>query len=76
MVGLFIPFLSNIIPIRSALSSNLRNSLDKFRPSIDDVEVQMVRLENQGMSTNQVVMSMTLLICGILTYYYIPQAAV
>lgn len=70
--GLFIPFLSNISPIKSALSSTLRSGLDKFRPSIDDVEVEMVRFENQGLSPNQVIMSMTLLSMGILTYYYIP----
>jgi hypothetical protein len=50
MVGLFIPFLSNIVPIRSALGSNLRNALDKFRPSIDDLEVEMVRFENESLS--------------------------
>jgi len=74
--GLMIPFISNIAPIKSALGSNLRNALDAFRPSIDDLEVEMVRFENQGMSINQVIMSITLLIMGILTYYYIPQAAV
>jgi ABC-type antimicrobial peptide transport system permease subunit len=44
--GLLIPFLSTISPIKSALSSTLRSGLDKFRPSIDDVEVEMVRFEN------------------------------
>lgn len=46
ITGLFIPFLSNIAPIKQALGTSLRNALDKFRPSIDDVEVQMVRFEN------------------------------
>lgn len=46
ITGLFIPFLSNITPIKQALGTSLRNALDKFRPSIDDVEVQMVRFEN------------------------------
>lgn len=74
--GLFIPFLSNIAPIKSALGNSLRNALDKFRPSIDDVEVQMVRFENQGLSFNQVVMSFTLLVFGVITYYFVPQAAI
>lgn len=52
LTGLFIPLLSNIIPIKQALASSLRNALDKLRPSLDDVEVEMVRLENKGISTN------------------------
>ena len=76
ITGLFIPFLSNVVPVRQALGSSLRNALDKFRPSLDDVEVEMVRFENQGLSINQVIASITLLICGMLAYYYIPQAAI
>jgi len=75
VTGLFIPFLSNIIPIRQALGNSLRNALDKFRPSLDDIEVEMIRFENKGISFNQIMMSTTLLSCGILSYYYIPKAA-
>lgn len=75
VIGLFIPFLSNIVPIKQALGSSLRNALDKMRPSLDDLEVEMVRFENSGISFNQIMMSITLLCCGIITYYYIPQAA-
>lgn len=53
----------------------MRNALDKMRPSLDDLEVEMVRFENSGISFNQIMMSITLLCCGIITYYYIPQAA-
>lgn len=72
VIGLFIPFLSNIVPIKQALGSSLRNALDKMRPSLDDLEVEMVRFENSGISFNQIMMSITLLCCGIITYYYIP----
>jgi hypothetical protein len=75
LTGIFIPFLSNIIPIKQALSNSLRNALDKFRPSLDDIEVEMVRFENQGISFNQLMMSVTLLSCGLLSYFYIPRAA-
>lgn len=50
VTGLGIPFFSNIVPIRMALASNLRNGLDKMRPSTDDIEVQMVRYEQAGLS--------------------------
>lgn len=75
-IGLFIPFLSNIIPIKQALESSLRNSLDKMRPALDDLQVEMVRFENSGISFNQIMMSISLLCCGLITYYYIPQSAV
>lgn len=76
ITGIFIPFASNIVPMKQALSNSLRNSLDKLRPSIDDVEVEMVRLEMQGMSTKQVSMSLFIIGFGLLSYYYIPQAAI
>lgn len=52
LTGLAIPFASNIIPIQQALSNTLRSGLDKMRSSIDDVEVEMVRYEAQGLSVN------------------------
>jgi len=75
VTGLFIPFLSNISPIKQALGTNLRDALDKFRPSIDFVEVEMIRYERMGLSWNQVMISATLFLFGLLTYYFIPQAA-
>jgi len=39
LIGTIIPAISNILPIKDALGSQLRAALDKFRPSIDDVEV-------------------------------------
>jgi hypothetical protein len=74
--GLMIPFISNIVPIKQALSSSLRNALDKMRPSLDDVEVEMIRFEDKGISFNQIMISTTLLACGILSYYFIPKAAI
>lgn len=52
LTGIMIPFASNIMPIKQALGNTLRNALDKFRPSLDDVEVEMVRYENQNLSPN------------------------
>jgi hypothetical protein len=52
LTGILIPFISNIMPIKQALGNTLRNALDKFRPSLDDVEVEMVRYENQNLSPN------------------------
>ena len=31
-------------------------------------------MENLGISINQIILSVTLLLCGFMTYYYVPQA--
>ena len=74
-MGLSIPFVSNIIPVKAALGNTLRNALDKMRPSIDDVEVEMIRLEHKGISVSQILMAIILTTCGIMAYYFVPKAA-
>jgi hypothetical protein len=74
-MGLFIPFLSNVIPVQQALGQTLRNALDKMRSSLNDVDVQFIRLESKGMSPVQLMVSLTMLTCGIISYYFVPLAA-
>jgi len=38
-VGICIPLIANIIPIRQAMSHTLRDSLDRSRQGIDELEV-------------------------------------
>mmetsp|Transcript_17600 Transcript_17600/g.24277 ORF Transcript_17600/g.24277 Transcript_17600/m.24277 type:complete len:157 (+) Transcript_17600:1559-2029(+) len=52
IMGIFVPLISNILPIKAALGTSLRNALDRFRPSVDEMEVQMIRMENLGISLN------------------------
>ena len=52
LVGILLPILSNIIPIQRALSKNLRVSLDLYHRSINEITVQIKRLEEVGMSVN------------------------
>lgn len=75
-MGLLIPFISNVIPVRQALGQTLKNALDKHRPSLDDLEVEMIRLEHQGISPTKVTVSLILISFGILNVYYIPEAIV
>jgi hypothetical protein len=34
----------------------------------------MIRYENMGISINQIILAFTLLLCGLMTFYFIPQA--
>ena len=48
--GIGVPLLSNILPIRKALGTTLRDALDKSRASVNEQEVQVVRLEKMGIN--------------------------
>ena len=73
-LGILLPFISNIIPMKQALGNSLRNALDQFRSGVDEFEVQMVKMKNYGFSLDQLIISVTLLGCGSMTYYYIPRS--
>jgi hypothetical protein len=75
-MGILIPFISNVIPVRQALGQTLKNALDKHRPSLDDLEVEMIRLEHKGISPTKVTVSLVLLTLGIINFYYIPGAII
>jgi ABC-type antimicrobial peptide transport system permease subunit len=51
-LGIFLPMLSNIIPIQRALSKNLRVSLDLYHRSVNELTVSIKRLEEMGLSIN------------------------
>jgi len=73
-MGLFIPFFSNIIPIQRALGKNLRDSLDLFHRSVNELTVRIQRLQHLGLSLPQLVSAIMLIVMGILTYYLAPSA--
>lgn len=49
-IGLFIPLASNILPILRALSKTLRDSLDLYHRTINDILVNVIKLEKMGIS--------------------------
>lgn len=73
-LGLILPFISNIIPIQKALSKNLRVSLDLYHRSVNELVVSIKRLEEIGLSVNQLIVSIMLVLMGILTYYIAPMS--
>lgn len=39
VTGVLVPLISNIYPIKQALGSSLRNSLDRSRAGVDEVSI-------------------------------------
>lgn len=73
-IGLVMPVISNIMPIKRALSRTLKDSLDLYHRVNDQLSVDVQRLENMGLSLGQSLISITLIVIGIITYYVAPMA--
>jgi H+/gluconate symporter-like permease len=71
-LGIFIPLLANILPIKRALSKNLRDSLDLYHRSANELQVSIKRLEEMGFSLNQMIVAIMLVLLGAITYYVAP----
>jgi len=71
--GIGVPLLSNIIPIRKALGTTLRDALDKSRAGVNETEVQVVRLENQGVNKTQIGVGLAFLFVSFITLLMIPM---
>lgn len=73
VTGLLVPLASNIMPIKQALGTSLRDALDRFRAGVDDTEVEFIRMENAGVTPSQVMLSLVILANSYLTLYLIPN---
>ena len=73
-LGILLPLLSNIIPIQRALGKNLRASLDLYHRSIGELTIQIKSLKDMGLSVNQLIVALLLVVMGVLTYYVAPTA--
>ena len=67
-----LPLISNILPIRHALSGSLRESLDIVKQNLTDFKVMKIRLDEIGISPSQLCLAIMLIVMGILTYYVAP----
>ena len=52
VLGLVLPLIANIFPIKQALGKNLRESLDLYHRSVNELQVSIKRLEEMGFSLN------------------------
>lgn len=73
IIGLVIPLLSSIVPIQSALSKNLNESLDVQRSKTQAMYVQILDKEKQGQST-QIIFGFIAVVYGLSIYYFLPLA--
>jgi len=73
-LGFFIPLASNILPIMRALSKTLRDSLDLYHRTVNDILVTVVKLEKMGVSIDQTFSAILLILMGFVSYYLIPMA--
>ncbi|KRX08929.1 hypothetical protein PPERSA_09033 [Pseudocohnilembus persalinus] len=74
LLGFFIPIISNYFPIKRALGKTLRNSLDLYHRSINEMTVHVIKLEKMGISLPQTIIALTLIFVGLVSYYLAPQA--
>lgn len=73
-MGICIPLISNISPIRSAIGTSLRDALDIFRKKVDDFTLQMTKLHNFGISPIQMLLGSIFTAFGFVVYYFIPMS--
>lgn len=49
-LGFLIPVVSNYIPIKRALNKTLRDSLDLYHRTTNEVAIHVIKLEKMGIS--------------------------
>ena len=74
LFGLIMPVISNYFPIQAAMGKNLRNSLDLSRRNKEEIGIRIEKLEDVGISINQLIVSLLLIIVGFTTYYLVPYS--
>ena len=72
ILGLSIPLVSSYFPIKKCLDSNLKETLTIFNKKIGNLLVNMIKLENLGISPSAFISSLILIIMGFITYYLAP----
>ena len=70
--GLLMPVVANYLPIKSAMGQTLRNALDLSKRTDGEIGVKIQKLEQIGMDTNQLIVSVLLISIGFSTYYVVP----
>ncbi|KAI9140455.1 FtsX-like permease family-domain-containing protein [Paraphysoderma sedebokerense] len=72
IIGLVLPIVGMVIPIRRALTKTLRDALDVYHNVVFDTIVHIQRLEDIGLSLNETLLSVLLVAIGFLVYYMVP----
>jgi len=74
VVGLVMPLLAIYVPIKRALTQNLRDSLDLYHRIVSGLSIAILKLEKLGLSPPQLVCAVLFVVIGFMTYYVVPLA--
>ncbi len=74
VIGVLMPLFANIVPISRAFSSELRDSLDVFHNTVNDVTVKIAKLSEMGVSLSQTCIAVLCIVFGFITFYIVPYA--
>lgn len=72
LLGIAMPSVANVVPIRRALTSTLRDSLDLYHQTINQVTVTLRRLADVGISATESTIALVLVLVGFTTFYVLP----
>jgi ABC-type antimicrobial peptide transport system permease subunit len=72
ILGLLIPVISSLLPIRNALQQNLQDSLDTRHSKTMAVQISIERSEDTSISPAWVVLGAGMFSFGFLIYYLVP----
>eukprot|EP01119_Soliformovum_irregulare_P020807 TRINITY_DN6797_c0_g1_i1.p1 TRINITY_DN6797_c0_g1~~TRINITY_DN6797_c0_g1_i1.p1 ORF type:complete len:1024 (+),score=319.29 TRINITY_DN6797_c0_g1_i1:58-3129(+) len=74
VMGILIPTISSILPIRNALGWNLADSLDVRASKVSAVKIDIDRSETSTVSVNVILMGVMTTGFGVGVYYLLPYA--
>eukprot|EP01083_Nonionella_stella_P097731 274723_1 len=76
-VGILIPLISSILPIKNALSKNLHNAIDANHASGPEIiEYKIERSEQSAIPTTLLVVGVIMVLFGFCVYYVFPLALI
>ncbi|KAH9593449.1 ABC transporter permease protein domain [Trypanosoma melophagium] len=71
-LGIILPLLASWGAVSRACGCSLRDALDVFRRVQSETKVVMIRLEELGVATWQMILGIFLVVSGFMVYYMIP----
>ena len=71
-MGFLMPIVANVVPIKRALSSTLRDALDIYHKAVQAVSVTVKRLQDVGINRSVLILSVLVVVLGLGCYYLIP----
>lgn len=73
-LGIAMPLISTIVPMRRALSRTLAESLNLYHKTSAETSVNVQKLEDLGLSATQTTVALVLVVAGGVVFYLIPMS--